>query len=121
MSHILNSAAAAFFQLLAIVIEVYLWVVIASAALIWLSAFKIIDKEDDRVKRVGVLLEKLTEPVLRPIRRVLKPIGDFDLAPLGLLFIVFFLQSFIGHMQMHYYMAQSNSPSMPFAGDGSYR
>ena len=45
MNHVLNSAATAFFQLIHIVLDVYMWVVIASAVLIWLTAFKVIDKD----------------------------------------------------------------------------
>jgi YggT family protein len=122
MDHVLSSAAADFFQLVHIVLDVYMWVVIASAVLIWLIAFKIVDKDNNGVKRAGELLDKLTEPFLRPIRRVLKPVSGFDLAPLALLFIVFFLQSFVSHMHMHYYTTYySSSSSMPFEGDGSYR
>ena len=117
MNHVFNSAAAAFFHLLHIVLDVYMWVVIATAALIWLAAFKVVDKDNNGVRRVGELLNKLTEPVLRPIRRVLKPVGGFDLAPLVLLFIVFFLQSLVSHT--HFYATSSSG--MPFYGDGSYR
>jgi YggT family protein len=118
MHHIFHSASAAFFELIHIVLDVYMWIVIATAVLIWLTAFKIVDKNNDGIKRAGELLGKLTEPFLRPIRRVLKPVSGFDLAPLALLFIVFFLQAFVNHMDRHTYYSSS---SMPFEGDGRYR
>jgi YggT family protein len=102
MNQALHSATVAFFQLLHIVLDIYMWVVIAAAALIWLIAFKIVDKKSNGVKRASELLGKFTEPFLGPIRRILKPVGGFDLAPLVLLLIVFFVQSFVNHMQPYY-------------------
>ena len=40
-------------------------------------------------------INRLTEPVLAPIRRILPPMGGFDLSPLVVFFILMFLQSFI--------------------------
>lgn len=41
------------------------------------------------------ILYRLTEPVLAPIRRVLPPMGGFDLAPLVVFAAIFFLKRFL--------------------------
>jgi YggT family protein len=44
---------------------------------------------------LGTLLYQLTEPVLRPIRRVLPTMSGLDLSPVVLILIIFFIQSVI--------------------------
>ena len=41
------------------------------------------------------ILYRLTEPVLAPIRRVLPPMGGFDLSPLVVFAAIFFLKRFL--------------------------
>jgi YggT family protein len=43
------------------------------------------------------VINQLTEPVLRPIRRILPPMGGLDLSPIVVFVILFFLQSFIAN------------------------
>jgi YggT family protein len=40
---------------------------------------------------VAVILRDITEPVLAPIRRVVGPVGMFDLSPMILIFALFLL------------------------------
>jgi YggT family protein len=44
---------------------------------------------------LGDFLYRVTEPALRPIRRVMPNLGGIDLSPIILLLIIFFLQSVI--------------------------
>jgi YggT family protein len=43
------------------------------------------------------VLNQLTEPVLRPIRRMLPNFSGLDLSPLVAFLIIFFIQSIIGY------------------------
>ena len=111
----LTSLMFDFIQLIDLVLEIYMWVVIAAAALAWLAANKVIDKNNDGVKRLGDLLGKITEPVLQPIRSVLKPVKGFDLAPVAVVIVIFVLRSFLVNVYVsngvyHY----NGSGSMPF-------
>ena len=40
-------------------------------------------------------MNQITDPILRPIRRVVPPVGGLDLSPIIVFIIIFFLQSFI--------------------------
>ena len=42
---------------------------------------------------MNTLLFELTEPVLRPVRRVIPPVGMFDVSFMVVFFVLFFLQS----------------------------
>ena len=77
------------------VIDIYTWVVIASAIMSWLVAFGVVNVRNQFI-RVGVdILFRLTEPVLRPIRRMLPNLGGVDISPVILLLGLFFLRSLL--------------------------
>lgn len=68
-----------------LVIDLYIWVVIASAILSWLVAFNVVNMNNRVVFTIADTLYRLTEPALRPIRNILPNLGrhryfagDFD-------------------------------------------
>ncbi len=76
-------------------LDIYIWIVIASVIFSWLYAFNVINNNNQFVGMVGNFLHKATEPVLRPIRRVLPDLGGIDISPIVLFVGVYFLQRFI--------------------------
>ena len=77
------------------IIGIYAWVVIASVILSWLVAFNIINPRNNFIIMLREFLFRVTEPVLRFIRRFLPIVGGFDLSPLVLIFFLWFLQATI--------------------------
>jgi YggT family protein len=77
------------------VIQIYIWVLIASAILSWLVAFDVINRRNPYVAKVGLFLYRLTEPLLRPIRRVLPLIAGVDLSPLVLILLLWFVRNLL--------------------------
>lgn len=77
------------------VIQIYIWVIIAAAILSWLIAFNVVNVSNRFVYTVVDVLNRLTEPALRPIRRVLPDLGGIDLSPVVLLLLLFFIQNLI--------------------------
>ncbi len=75
----------------AMVISLYIWVVIISAIFSWLIAFDVVNRRNRAVYTVADSLYRLTEPALRPIRKVLPDLGGLDISPvvliLGLIFV----------------------------------
>ncbi len=53
----------------------YTWIIIASAIISWLVAFNVINTRNDFVRAVWDFLYRVTEPALRPIRKVLPNLG----------------------------------------------
>jgi YggT family protein len=96
--HIGNAFAAAALELVYSLLNLYIWVLIVNAVLSWLVAFDVVNPHNRLVRLIGDISYRLTEPALRPIRRFLPVMGGLDLSPLALIFIIYFLQSFIRHL-----------------------
>jgi YggT family protein len=84
----LNPIAALLIEIL----EIYKWIVIAAVIVSWLVAFNVINTYNNFVRTLLRILMALTEPVFRPIRRILPPIGGLDLSPIVVFVIIWFLQ-----------------------------
>jgi YggT family protein len=84
----LNPIAA----LLIYVLEIYKWIVIAAVIVSWLTAFNVINQYNQFVRTLLRILISLTEPVFRPIRKMLPAIGGLDLSPIIVFVIIWFLQ-----------------------------
>ena len=68
------------------------WVIIGQAILSWLVAFNVINTHNDFVRTLLGALDRMTEPLYRPIRRVLPDFGGLDFAPLVVLILIWVLQ-----------------------------
>ncbi|NBS02421.1 MAG: YggT family protein [Rhizobiales bacterium] len=76
-------------------LELFSWMIIASAVLSWLIAFNVINMRNDFVRSVCQGLYRITEPVMRPLRRVLPYMGGVDLSPIVVLLAIMFLEKVI--------------------------
>ncbi|QTK80368.1 YggT family protein [Agrobacterium tumefaciens] len=85
----------ALFQTIDLALNLYTWVLIGSAIFSWLYAFNVINSRNQFVNAIGSFLYNVTEPVLRPIRRVLPNLGGIDISPIIVLLIIFFIRSFM--------------------------
>jgi YggT family protein len=77
------------------VIDIYTWIVIAGAIMSWLVAFGVVNVRNQFIRIIVDLLYRLTEPVLRPIRRILPNLGGVDISPVVLLLGLFFVRSLL--------------------------
>jgi YggT family protein len=74
------------------IIDIYVWVVIAAVVVSWLIAFGVINLYNQTARQIVHILEVLTEPFLRRIRRIVPPIGGLDLSPLILILLLYFIR-----------------------------
>ena len=81
--------------LISTVIQIYIYILIASAILSWLIAFNVVNTRNQFVAVVTDTLWKLTEPVLRPIRRILPNLGGLDLSPVVLILLLIFARNLL--------------------------
>ena len=79
------------------VIGLYEIVVIAAVVFSWLIAFNVINAYNPFVRSVWQALTAVTEPLLKPIRRVMPNLGGLDLSPIILLLALLFLRSVVIH------------------------
>ena len=73
-------------------ITIYIWLLIAQAVLSWLVAFGVVNRYNRAVATIGDFLWRITEPLLRPIRRVLPDLGGLDISPVILILLLWFLR-----------------------------
>ncbi|GAA0598177.1 YggT family protein [Paenochrobactrum glaciei] len=85
----------ALFETIDMALNLYTWIIIASAVFSWLYAFNVINSSNRFVASLGEFLYKVTEPVLRPIRNILPQLSGIDISPVILLFIIFFIRRFM--------------------------
>jgi YggT family protein len=81
--------------LINVVVQIYIWVLIAAAILSWLVAFDVINRRNPIVIKVGLFLYRITEPLLRPIRRVVPLIAGVDLSPLVLIMLLWLARNLL--------------------------
>jgi YggT family protein len=81
------------------IVQLLIWLVIASAIISWLVAFGVVNMRNNVVRMIVDTLYRLTEPMLRPIRRFLPNMGGVDISPVILLLAIYFVQYIV-----HYYL-----------------
>lgn len=96
--NVINAILAASLELANTVLGLYVWALIVSAILSWLVAFGVVNTHNRAVQVIGDVLFRITEPVLRQVRRFVPIIGGLDLSPVVVILAIFFVQSFIRHL-----------------------
>jgi YggT family protein len=85
----------AILDVILLVLQLYVWLLIAAAVLSWLVAFNVVNTRNQVVATLGDFLFRITEPVLRPIRSIMPNLGGIDISPVIVILIIFFIQSVI--------------------------
>ena len=69
-------------SIISFIIHIYLLIVVAQVLISWLVAFDIVNASNEAAIRLTTLLNKFTDPVFKPIRKYVPPIGGMDFTPL---------------------------------------
>ena len=83
LSNFMNAVA----YVIEIVLNIYMWIVIARALISWVNP--------DPYNPIVNFLYRATEPVLYRVRRIIPDLGGIDLSPLIVLLIIYFLKEFV--------------------------
>ncbi|QNT71172.1 YggT family protein [Defluviicoccus vanus] len=94
----MNVVLGPLFWLINTVIDLYIWVLIIGAVLSWLVALNVVNTRNRFVYLVGDFINRVTEPVLRPIRRFLPNLGGIDISPMVLILLLLFLQQVLARL-----------------------
>ena len=79
---------AALFNILELLLNVLWWIIIIQVVLSWLFAFNVLNTTSDGLRRFVEALDRLTEPLYRPIRKLLPDFGGIDFSPLIVLLLI---------------------------------
>jgi len=82
-------------QLIDLVLWIYFWILFIYVVMGLLINFGVVNAYNRVVSGIYEFLMRVTEPVLRPIRRVLPNFGPVDLSPLVLAILIWFLRSLL--------------------------
>ena len=75
--------------------ELFIWLLIIQAIMSWLINFGIINTQSNFVNMIGNFLYKITEPLLRPIRKLLPEFGGVDISPIILIILLIFFRNLL--------------------------
>jgi len=89
----MDAILIALFQVIDLVLGLVVWALILSAILSWLVAFNVVNVRNQFVSTVGNFLYRVTEPMLRPIRRYVPDFGGVDVSPVILILVIYFIRS----------------------------
>lgn len=78
----------ALFGIIDMILQVLGWIIIAQIILSWLVAFRVIDTSSNFVRTVLDVLDRLTAPLYRPIRKIMPDFGGIDFSPVVLLLAI---------------------------------
>jgi YggT family protein len=82
-------------DIILLVLQLYIWLLIAAAVLSWLVAFNVVNTRNQVVSMVGEFLYRITEPLLRPIRNLLPNLGGIDISPVILILVILLVENVI--------------------------
>ena len=85
----------ALLDVIVILLQLYIYLLIAAAVLSWLIAFNVVNTRNQFVAMIGDFLYRITEPVLRPIRNAIPNLGGIDISPVILILIIFLIERII--------------------------
>ena len=86
------------FELAIQLLNLYKWAVIIGAVLSTLASFGVLDSRNRIVWTITDFFSRITEPALRPIRRVLPSFGGIDLSPFVLILLLIVVQELLGRI-----------------------
>ena len=85
----------AILDIILLVLQIYIWLLIAAAVLSWLIAFNVVNARNQVVATIANFLYRITEPFLRPIRALLPNLGGIDISPVILILIILLIENVI--------------------------
>jgi YggT family protein len=80
-------------------LNLYWYIILASVIMSWLVTFGVINTYNSTVRTILDVIYRLTEPALRPLRRILPDFGTVDLSPIALWLIIYFLMGVLGRLK----------------------
>jgi YggT family protein len=95
----------AVFWLIGELIHLYILAIIIAVVISMLISFGVVNAHSRFVYTVSDFLNRLTEPLLRPIRRILPDLGGIDISPLIAILLLEFLDRLLASLYIHLVMA----------------
>ena len=82
-------------ELLSLAIQIYIFIIIIQVAISWLIAFDVINAGNRQAQNLIRLLARATDPVYKPLRNYIPPIGGIDITPIIVIIGLSLIESYI--------------------------
>lgn len=82
-------------QFLLFLLDVFFWIIIAQVVLSWLIAFEVVNTRNPQAANLIKLIDRITAPVFRPLRKFVPPIAGIDLTPIIVIFAIYLLKNLV--------------------------
>ena len=76
-----------------LILWVVMWVILVQVILSWLLVFNVLNTSSQGVRTFVRVLDRITAPLYRPLRRILPDFGGIDFAPLIVILLIIFIRS----------------------------
>lgn len=86
------------------IVQFILWIlsiiIIVQAIFSWLVGFNVVNQRNAFVRSVWTALERITDPLYRPIRKIMPDFGGIDFSPLVVLLVIWVIQRLLGGVEL---------------------
>ena len=74
------------------ILQLLTWIIIAQVIISWLVAFNVINTQTGFVRTLLDVLDRITAPLYRPIRKIMPDFGGIDFSPIVLILAISILR-----------------------------
>ena len=68
--------------LISLAVDIYIGIIVIQVAVSWLMVFDVINANNAQAQNLIALLKRATDPVYKPLRKYIPPIGGIDITPI---------------------------------------
>ena len=90
----------AIYDIIDMILQLLVWIIIVQVILSWLVAFNVINTQSNFVRTVLTTLDRLTDPLYRPIRKILPDFGGIDFSPIVLILAIQIIRRLVGGLAL---------------------
>lgn len=82
-------------EILLFLLNICFWIIIVQVVLSWLITFEVINIRNPQAANFVRLIDRITAPVYKPLRKIVPPIAGIDLTPIIVIFGIYLLKHIV--------------------------
>ena len=82
-------------EILLLILNICFWIIIAQVVMSWLITFEVINIRNPAAANFVRQLDRITQPVYRPLRKLIPPIAGIDITPIIIIFAIYMLKNLV--------------------------
>jgi YggT family protein len=85
----------ALFRIIELLLDIAWWIIVIQFVLSWLIYFGAINVHNPNVRTFILAFDRMTDPLYRPIRKILPDFGGLDFSPMIVLLLIYILRAIV--------------------------